>query len=211
MQLPFNLSLEKPLTKILLATLLVVVSIGVGFLIYSLFFKASEPEVVIPPTTPGAGLPSADVGVPGVIIPTVPSILPEGVVSPTVFIPGPEAGAIASPIAQGGITQINTVSFDPNVSSQLASDGRNLVSYDSSNGKFYTTTATGQRFALSDKQFFEVQDVSWAKSTSKAILEYPDGSNIYYDFDTDTQITLPNTWTEFDFTENDDLFVYSPL
>lgn len=33
-------------------------------------------------------------------------------------------------------------------------------------------------------------------------MEFPDGSNIYYDFDKDKQISLPDNWTDFDFNGN---------
>jgi len=42
--------------------------------------------------------------------------------------------------------------------------------------------------------------MDWNSDANKAVMEFPDGSNIVYDFDNETQVTLPNHWEEFDFS-----------
>jgi hypothetical protein len=53
---------------------------------------------------------------------------------------------------------------------------------------------------LTDQQFYNVQKVTWAKTTDKAVLEYPDGSKIVYDFNLKKQTTLPKHWEDFSFS-----------
>ena len=46
-------------------------------------------------------------------------------------------------------------------------------------------------------------NVSWGKKDDQAILEFPDGSNVFYNFDTKRQVTLPAHWQDFDFSPDD--------
>lgn len=61
---------------------------------------------------------------------------------------------------------------------------------------------------LSDKVFFNVSNVQWAPDRNQAILEYPDGSNILYNFATRTQATLPRHWEKFDFSPRSDQIAF---
>lgn len=208
MKLPFNISFQNfSLSKLLLLVGFIAVSIGMGFLVYYLFFRSPEPEIIEPTITPGQ-LPVAQPGVPPTVVEPGQPTLPTAEGEPTLIVPGAEVPVTASPVAQGGITTVNSISSETNFAAKLAVDGSNIISYNASDGLFYRTTPSGQRITLSDKQFFDVQDINWANQSTKVILEYPDGSNIYYDFETDTQITLPQTWTEFDFSPQDNKIVF---
>ncbi|MFB6182082.1 MAG: TolB family protein [Candidatus Magasanikbacteria bacterium] len=72
--------------------------------------------------------------------------------------------------------------------------------YNEEDGKFYRLV-DGELKPLDDKVFFNVDNTSWAPEENKAILEYPDGANIYYNFDTKQQETLPKHWKDFSFSE----------
>jgi len=181
--MPFNLNLRKIL--IIIGFALIVV--GIGFGIYFTFFRAPKEEapVVTAPTgeAPAGGLPSA--GVAG-IRPTTAT----------------EDGAVT------GLPTAKTISAATLVQSgaagaALSSDGSSLQYYDSATGLFYKINADGSLSALSSKTFFQVQNVTWSAGKNKAVLEYPDGSNIIYDFSTGNQTTLPKHWEDFEFSNND--------
>ncbi len=83
-----------------------------------------------------------------------------------------------------------------------SSDG-NTRYYDPNDGRFYSLDRDGTAAALSDRQFLNVDNISWSSVKDEAILEFPDGSNIYYDFETERQVTLPNHWEDFEFAPKD--------
>src|SRR3989344_8507923 len=99
-------------------------------------------------------------------------------------------------VARGGLT---------NVSDYGSFKAENFVSspagthfYDRQASQFFTLT--GERIVpLSDEKFYNVEEVTWSKDLNKAVLEYPDGSNIVYDFATKRQVTLPQELTDFSF------------
>jgi hypothetical protein len=76
--------------------------------------------------------------------------------------------------------------------------------YNEQDGKFYKLAADGKPIPLDDKVFFNVENITWAGSKDQGVLEYPDGSNIYYDFETKEQVTLPKHWEDFSFSNNGD-------
>ena len=84
----------------------------------------------------------------------------------------------------------------------------NFNYYDWRDGKFYTLDPEGRPYALSDEIFRNVENVSWSNSGDKAILEFPDGSNIYYDFETGQRATLPKEAQEFAFSPDDSQLAY---
>lgn len=72
--------------------------------------------------------------------------------------------------------------------------------YNRADGKFYQVNADGTTRALSDTVFYNVQSASWSPTKNETIIEYPDGSNIYYNFDSKEQVTLPKHWENFSFS-----------
>ncbi len=84
--------------------------------------------------------------------------------------------------------------------SQLTLDGNGKASfYNEQDGRFYTIDANGNIIPLSEKVFFNVENATWAPTKDRAILEYPDGSNLFYDFEAEKQVTLPKHWEDFSF------------
>ena len=102
-------------------------------------------------------------------------------------------------IANGRETEVDRVIRGDiiGLSSSLSGVGR---FYNSDDNKFYKLGPDGQPVLLSDKVFAGVETVAWNKRGENAILEFPDGSNIYYDFENNRQVTLPDQMTEFDFS-----------
>lgn len=108
----------------------------------------------------------------------------------------PETGTLAELIAE---TQLIVQS--PAISPILSNNGQDLKFYDSESGQFYRVNDQGEQIPLSDKVFYNVENITWSSDTNKTILEYPDDSKIYYNFETGQQATLPKNWEEFSFNE----------
>jgi len=124
---------------------------------------------------------------------------------------GKEQVIKSSPIAVGGITQIKKISNHNTRAASASSKGDALQYYNQNDGKFYTVTSDGKIQKLSDKQFFNVEKVEWSPSKQKAIIEYPDGANIIYNFKTEKQITLPTHWEEFKFSPRGDKIIMKSI
>lgn len=183
--------------KVLILIGLVLITIGIGYAMYSLFFKVPE-EVAEPPPgeevlPPGVGLPSADIGRP----PTIP---------PITEVPGIELPPGVSAVADGGVTLVTPVVSVPTVGASVSTSG-NLNYYNSVDQRFYRLGDDGTTSLLSSKQFFNVDEATFDPAGGKAIVEYPDGSNILYDFNSDTQVTLPRHWEDFGFNPTGDQLI----
>lgn len=189
--------------KILFAVFFIIFSVGMGYALYWMFFRAQTPGIA--PETPeqlAAGqLPSAGEGVPGqtTVTSSVPGELPtgEGVAEP---VPeGPAATALPSKVQllRDGVTQ----AVSPRA------DGNGARFYNPEDGRFYKVGLDGNVTMLGEKQFFNVDTISWAKQKDEVILEFPDGSNVYYDFAQKKQVTLPQHWKEFEFAPDDNKVV----
>jgi hypothetical protein len=175
--------------QLLLIFLFILSIIAIGAAIYFLFFKGFTPLSPDDPTeSPSyADLPSAEEGAPSTYVPTPVSELEE-----------------ADKIARGGITQTTelTSSDVSGVTVNTSGDGVNF--YNPSDGRFYTIDENGELVLLSDKQFPSADTIEWNADADKVVVEFPDGSNVVYDFVTETQVTLPSHWEDFDFSETGD-------
>ncbi len=181
--------------KIILLIIFLIVIVVLGYLLYALFFKTKESNVVVtkpPIATSTKGLPVAQTGAGQIITPTE-----------TVGLPGKtgetETTKISS-LAQGGLTQTVELNNSPSLGATLAGNGSDLQYYNQADGKFYRLTKDGKASPLTDKVFYQVDKIFWSPDKNKAILKYPDGANIVYDFTTNQQITLPSHWKDFDFS-----------
>ncbi len=95
------------------------------------------------------------------------------------------------------ITNLNDA---PSLNPVLDQNGSSLKYYNQNDGKFYKINKNGDITVMDDKIFHNVKKVNWYPNNDKAIIEYPDGSNIIYNFKTKKQITLPKHWTDFNFS-----------
>lgn len=174
-----------PIKRLLAAAGLILVAIGLAIGIYFIFFRS---DVAPPTTTPpvvitNGGLPTVPTG-PPTNIPTVP----------------PSTLPVAPTIAQGGPTSTTQITNEPVLAATLTSDGKTMAYYNRTDNRFYRLGADGTVSKITDKQFFDVQNITWAPGANRAILEYPDNSNILYDFNQDKQVTLPKHWEDFSFS-----------
>lgn len=183
----------------------ILVCLVLGYLIYFLFFKPT----ITPPTEVSeqgelGQLPGAKQGAqPGVTGGEIPAALAPEAPAPIKSVTKIEAPALVSPageIAQGGVTKVATLDYQPATNLTLDPSGTQPITYNAETGKFYTIDNTGQKTLLTDRVYKNVKDIAWSPQKKQAVLEFPDGSNILYDFEKDKQISLPKDWTEFSFS-----------
>ncbi len=184
----------------------------IAYLLYYLFLKPSIPSLPSANVNgqtgalPQAGL-NANIPVGGQA-----GLLPGGT---NANIPGPPAtivGAkVVSSIASGGITSIKQLNTTFSYAATIDSTGTNLLYYDKASGQFFRLTPDGQLVTVNKEIFYQVENITWAPDKEKAVLEYPDGANIIYDFATNKQITLPKHWEDFSFSPDSTQLVFKSL
>jgi len=180
-----------------------------GYFIWRLFFQ----NTFLAPATPGTtvtpgGLPSAGLGTSTGSDQTGSNGLPSGEPGSTVPTPGtgiPDLNA-PSTVAVGGLTKTDILNSSPSLNPTLGKSG-DVQYYDRNDGKFYRIDADGNKTVLSDKVFHSVENVTWAPDKNKAVLEYPDGSKILFNFTTQKQVTLPAHWKDFSFSPVSDKII----
>lgn len=188
--------------KILIVIGFIVLIIFLGFMLYLTFFKQMLTQPVSTPTASSSvgtsGLPTAGEGGNPNIVKTNEKNADE-VSSPADF-----PKLIASEIAKGGLTKTSELNTSRSSDIKLGADGKTLQYYNNDDGRFYHINSQGEIEAMTDKVFYNVEKTTWSSSGEKAILEYPDGSNIVYNFNTGEQITLPKHWEDFQFSSSGD-------
>lgn len=85
-----------------------------------------------------------------------------------------------------------------------ASASNGIVYYNSADGKFYKLDANGNSVTLSDQTFNSVSNAVIDPTGTRAIIEYPNGTKIMYDFVSSKQVTLPSHWEDFSFSATGD-------
>lgn len=174
-----------------------------GYIIWTLFFRtlSTSPAAT---STPGTitGLPT--IGPNGEIIGemTGPGAFPNSSGTPGTISQNNELKDVAT----GGLTRTEALVKAPTLNPTLASDGQ-VQYYNQNDGLFYKINNQGEAVALSDKVFYNVDSVTWAPDKNRAILEYPDGSKILYNFETKKQVTLPAHWQDFSFSPSSNQIV----
>jgi len=112
--------------------------------------------------------------------------------------------------AIGGLTKTQSLTDTPILNPTLAVDGQ-VQYYNETDGHFYKIGADGKPTLLTDQVFHQVDSITWAPSKDKAILQYPDGGKILYDFTTKKQYTLPSYWQDFSFSPGSDQIIAKSL
>lgn len=175
--------------KILLVIGFIVSVFAIAFILYALFFRPTPPEPTVEeqPESSTGTLPSA-----------IEALLREREAEE-------ETGAAArlseaDEVARGGLTQTTRLTTSAVENATLSGDGASMNYYSAADGRFYTIDEDGNVVALSDKQFPDAESVEWNRKAEKAVIEFPDGSNVIYDFSAEKQVTLPNHWEDFDFS-----------
>lgn len=173
-----------------------IVCVALGYLLYRVFFRSlitPAPAGPAPVTDQGAGFPNAGSGTAAISGQNGDSGLPPDVIP---AIPGTQIDTVA----RGGTTETIAVTDGPGFSPTIADNGQDVQFYDPQSGQFFRVDKDGALAALSDKTFPDVQDVTWSPTKNTAVIEFPDGANILYDFDMEKQQTLPKHWEDFAFS-----------
>lgn len=176
-----------PRTKqLLLIALFLASAIGIAAALYFTFFSPAASPITpqdAPGIEQGGTLPTAGPGAP----------------APTTT---PGAGALpqADEVARGGLTKTTELTTAAVGATTLAGDGDRLQYYDPNDGRFYRIDEDGAVQKISDTKFPAAESIAWDAKGEKAVLEFPDGSNIIYDVTRGTQVTLPAHWEDLTFT-----------
>lgn len=183
--------------KIFLVAGFLILVVILAWLIWRLFFSAPATTPAVTPASSGVlnGLPTAGTGTPAAAGGTTGSGLP-GTGGPGT--PGPNT---PSNVAAGGLTQTTALTPNPTLGSTLSPSG-GVQYYNTNDGHFYRVDSQGHISSLSSQIFYNVQNVTWAPDKNKAVLTYPDGSKVMYNFQAQKQVTLPSYWQDFSFSPN---------
>ncbi|MFA6466743.1 MAG: hypothetical protein WCV71_02705 [Patescibacteria group bacterium] len=175
--------------KILMVVAFILLVLGLSFALYWVFFRSTPP--VTPPDDFNAGnLPGIGDG--NVTIVNQNTNTNNNGLPWQIYVPDK-----VSDVASGGLTKVDELVN--NEVKGLTTSPNGLQYYDTNTQKFYRINENGQIEELSNKAFYKVDTVTWAGNGDKAILEYPDGSNILYNFSTGKQVTLPAEMEDFSF------------
>lgn len=180
--------------KILAIAIFTLVILGLGFALYWVFFRTAPQNQNNNTNNITGNLPNIATGTPQTTNTNTNTI-------PT--LPGQQFDmSKVSKVANGGLTEVSKVVSDPIVGLTKSNNGINF--YDQTKQQFYRINSSGQLELLSDKLFYGVSGVTWSNSGEKAIIEYPDGMNVLYDFQNKKQVTLPQEMAEFSFSKQGD-------
>ncbi|MBT3419024.1 MAG: hypothetical protein HN726_04015 [Candidatus Magasanikbacteria bacterium] len=185
--------------KRVFAAIIFVILVGIiGFFLYRLFFAQPAPQT--PPTlTEGTiditDFPQSDERVFDETQDPTSSDLPFSDTRDDLTSRTPSVGEEPARIRQVVDTRIISPAVD---------NRGNVRFYNQQDGKFYTVGPNDTVSALSSEIFFNAEKITWSPTTDESIIEYPDQSKIYYNFDTGKQVTLPKHWEEFSFSTQGD-------
>ncbi len=202
--------------KILLILGFLAFIILMAYFIWTAFFKKEIITEIPTPgtsTSTGSGLPISPDGSGQIIDPTGTSSI---IISPDTPQTRPQSTTQqeefrVSNVAIGGITKTTTLVSSGTSNPTISRDGSSIQFYNQSDGKFYLVNDNGDLIPLSNKVFHNVKDVEWAPNKTKAVLEYPDGNKIVYDFSTEKQVTLPKHWEDFSFSTDSNKLINKSL
>lgn len=177
--------------QVIFASIFFLLSVGLGLLLYRVFFYTPTKTVPQPSADPQAVVDG--------IFPPSEQRTEKELPPPSEELPTAKERVVpelAPP--RTTIPKVEKISSADTKNIHLG-DG-NMGYYNNNDGKFYTITPQGVVKELSGKVFYNVENTTWSPKNNSAILEYPDGANIYYDFEKEKAATLPKHWEEFDFS-----------
>lgn len=194
--------------KIFLVIIFLALIALLGFLIWRTFFKTTiiNPVSTTTPQTIN-GLPTAGSGSANNTEGNGGGNLPGN--GTEQISDNPAGGNGKSATALGGVTTVNTLTDSPALNPTLSGGG--VQYYNKNDGHFYKLDNNGKAVLMSDKVFYNVDQVVWAPAKDRAILEYPDGNKILYNFGTKEQVTLPAHWQDFSFSPDSNQIVSKSL
>jgi Tol biopolymer transport system component len=178
--------------RIALICLFFISVLAIGYALYRVFFAPST-SVITPPTNI---LPNNQGANQFPNTPGSTNTRPGTVGNNQTNLPT-SGGVYTNPGGVDSPRQITQVTND--YISNASADSNGLKYYNRQDGRFYRMSATGKPELITDQIFYNVSKVTWSPNQQTSILEYPDGANIFYDFASKKQITLPKQWEDFSF------------
>jgi len=176
--------------------------------VWAVFFRTPG-TAIVPGVTPRepivGGLPNIDTGPSG-------RVVDDGATQSSTLVPEPNGADLRrepDAVAAGGRTRVEQIYSQRASFNTLTGTGFRF--YNDQDGRFYQLPRDGGApLQLSAERFPSVSNVTWSQSGQKAVLEFPDGSNIVYDFNSGARATLPKAAHEFSFapSENDLAYEY---
>jgi len=121
------------------------------------------------------------------------------------------ATGIDTTIANGGPTTVVRLTTNYTQDPTTDANGSGLLYYDRTRQLFIHQDAAGAESLLSPDTFPEISRTIWSPRKTAAILEFPDGSNVYYDFVARRQVTLPRELSEIVFAPDGTKIAYKFL
>lgn len=197
--------------RILLIIGFILLIIVLGILLYFLFFAPKKPAPApVVPSVPTGGLPT----IPGGERPVAPAIIPQPQ-APSELAPGVQViGAELPPNAQqavGGKVRAALVQQNKNLNPRLAADGRSVATFDTVTGKAYRIAPDGTLTTLTEQTFAGAYSVKFSPQTDRAVFQFPDNSNLAYDFTNKKSYVLPKHWDKFEFSPTGDQLSFKSL
>ncbi|PIX62458.1 hypothetical protein CO057_01845 [Candidatus Uhrbacteria bacterium CG_4_9_14_0_2_um_filter_41_50] len=110
-----------------------------------------------------------------------------------------ETGGLPSSVANGGETFTQRLTSS-GVESSILINGDSIAYFDPTDGRFYMINENGDVVMLSSAQFLGAETIVFADTADIVAIEFPDGTNILYNFVTENQVTLPSHWEDFEFS-----------
>jgi sugar lactone lactonase YvrE len=181
--------------RIIYIILFIILCIVLGFAIYWVFFAKKAPKIISPGVTP---IEDAEFPTSGLGEPKTPEDITEPTGLPTAIIPTTDVSE-----QQEERPRVKQIIKSSITNPSLDFAGKTNF-YNNQDGKFYRVAQNGETELLSDQIFYNVEKVNWSPTKNETIIEYPDGSNIFYNFETKEQTTLPKHWEEFSFSSQGD-------
>ncbi len=174
--------------------------VGIGIAIYFVFFRGAGG----PTNNANVGNANTNIGGFPVTNGNVNGSIVNFTVNGNVNVGGPITNAVLpeiDTIARGGKTLTNDLSQQSIMAPSIGPDGKSVVFYDPITGLFYELSPDGKtKRQLSDQRFPNAEKISWAPDGTRAIVTFPDGSKVLYDFSTKQQVTLPREWDNIVFS-----------
>ncbi|PIT87647.1 MAG: hypothetical protein COU31_01700 [Candidatus Magasanikbacteria bacterium CG10_big_fil_rev_8_21_14_0_10_40_10] len=175
---------------------LIILVVAIAYAIYHVFFRPASvffPPSTTPIATTTGALPSAQQ--------RLASSTGQVAVTPGSL---PTAANVQTDVPASYYTQapVTKLTSDYSIYTSVNSNNGAVRYHDALDGKFYRIDANGQIKEMADQVFYNVNEVTWAKSADKAVIEYPDKTKILYNFETNKQISIPKHWEDFSFSSD---------
>lgn len=187
--------MNEKLRKSLIIAAFLIATFGFFFVIWLVFFRGGVPITINNSRGITNGLPTPSNG-------NVNRIIQNGNIN---TLPNTNTGTATSNVANGGATLVSTISGNASTGTMVNTQTGDVQFYDSTSGQFFKVSPNGDsKTLLTTDTYPSASAVTWAPSGSQAIIGFPDGSKILYDFTNKKQTTLPSELNDFSFSPASD-------